>query len=158
MPTMICLEPVFQSTPPCGGDAGPAVRTAFNYDFNPRPLAGATSKGDLESVMQIFQSTPPCGGDISLFAVSSSSSPFQSTPPCGGDHRLRKPGRRGPDFNPRPLAGATTYDDLIDSYEKISIHAPLRGRHECHHVLSRTYQFQSTPPCGGDYIRDCLSF
>ena len=53
---------------------------------------------------------------------------FQSTPPCGGDGRLPPvyPGR--PDFNPRPLAGATQAPESPEALSGISIHAPLRGR------------------------------
>ena len=54
---------------------------------------------------------------------------FQSTPPCGGDHRNSFETIRGPDFNPRPLAGAT-YRFL--------------------YIKSSDFIFQSTPPCGGD--------
>ena len=55
-------------------------------------------------------------------------SQFQSTPPCGGDRDYRAWTKAIHDFNPRPLAGATNgYMGLV-LYNKISIHAPLRGR------------------------------
>ena len=77
-----------------------------------------------------FQSTPPCGGDLTDDDALIQDLIFQSTPPCGGDkygerkHQLttdisihaplrgRLPismmVRAGRNFNPRPLAGATT--------------------------------------------------
>ena len=75
------------------------------------------------------------------------------------------------DFNPRPLAGATQRpgwhcinvafqstppcggDDfwLPDAYDnRISIHAPLRGRQQKLVDAGKAETFQSTPPCGGD--------
>ena len=42
---------VFQSTPPCGGDQ---IRDSFRdytYDFNPRPLAGATHLADIDQAI-----------------------------------------------------------------------------------------------------------
>ena len=120
----------FQSTPPCGGDS----RWQFVYYssgyFNPRPLAGATHVAkDSITVDELFQSTPPCGGDlwveahciateISIHAPLrgrrglcprvGAGGKFQSTPPCGGDLGKRHPQPDPGDFNPRPLAGATS--------------------------------------------------
>ena len=121
--------PIFQSTPPCGGD-----------HFATRSRTTRT----------IFQSTPPCGGDrICLLTRLLHPPKFQSTPPCGGDREqgvrvlrggisIHAPlrGRRDVSitiyidtyFNPRPLAGATHF-------------AP---------GFPRFSAFQSTPPCGGD--------
>ena len=75
----------FQSTPPCGGDTCGMMPTASGWNFNPRPLAGATLKRSCH---------------------------FWKT-----------------DFNPRPLAGATRCYKRCKKWGKISIHAPLRGRH-----------------------------
>ena len=58
-----------------------------------------------------------------------SSVPFQSTPPCGGDSAAGFSAAPRPDFNPRPLAGATFF-------------------WFCRRFIS--FLFQSTPPCGGD--------
>ncbi len=76
------------------------------FNFNPRPLAGATIDCLTVSQVQGFQSTPPRGGDvpfgpyvagarISIHAPSRGRLPsifitrrfaiFQSTPPRGGD-------------------------------------------------------------------------
>ena len=54
--------------------------------------------------------------------------PFQSTPPCGGDELVTTGDQRFPNFNPRPLAGATRPLGGLLDYRSISIHAPLRGR------------------------------
>ena len=76
---------------------------------------------------------------------------FQSTPPCGGDKPPPWAPLLPPNFNPRPLAGATHSDRLTIRTLCISIHAPLRGRQVCGHVTARDPEkFQSTPPCGGD--------
>ena len=79
------------------------------------------------------------------------------------------------DFNPRPLAGATSAMAKTIAISTISIHAPLRGRllHRadanpvsgisihaplrgrlCWCCVTWTCSgFQSTPPCGGDLSR-----
>ena len=79
------------------------------------------------------------------------------------------------DFNPRPLAGATLAHQAVGRCQRISIHAPLRGRlalllnADVKKIISihaplrgrqrfRLHQtgpaaFQSTPPCGGDHKR-----
>ena len=54
---------------------------------------------------------------------------FNPRPLAGATHRAKGPSSGAPDFNPRPLAGATA-----------------------DHFFSFTLdQFQSTPPCGGDF-------
>ena len=76
-----------------------------------------------------------------------------------------------PDFNPRPLAGATGADFIcfsVNAFQStppcggdtigfvqgrhffISIHAPLRGRLRRSAASREVGVFQSTPPCGGD--------
>ena len=91
--------------------------------------------------------------------------------PLRGRPRLWLPCARCFYFNPRPLAGATGREPATMKLALISIHAPLRGRPAAsywsryyHHfnprplagatqqleALAEGYQFQSTPPCGGD--------
>ena len=55
-------------------------------------------------------------------------------------------------FNPRSLAGATNI--ITDTYAKksISIHAPLRERLGADEAYLAQLSFQSTLPCGSDYI------
>ena len=126
------------------------TRPTGAWNFNPRPLAGATIhhiaprlcsrisihaplRGRLvtnlyEDRVGEFQSTPPCGGDNCLSIKRLNLTKFQSTPPCGGDSG---PPRRiwvANHFNPRPLAGATPGGGICPRFLWISIHAPLRGR------------------------------
>ena len=98
---------IFQSTPPCGGDGTGKKAEQHRSNFNPRPLAGATTNSLLStSFLTKFQSTPPCGGDFSPSV-----------------HSLHYG-----NFNPRPLAGATRARREQIEIRLISIHAPLRGR------------------------------
>ena len=93
------------------------------------PLRGRQEAESSRSRRKRFQSTPPCGGDCTTREKGSwSYLIFQSTPPCGGDHFHSIHGPSHPDFNPRPLAGAT---------KLAALEMPPAG-------------FQSTPPCGGD--------
>ena len=55
---------------------------------------------------------------------------FNPRPPCGGDPAASRYSFCLRHFNPRPLAGATTGVTMTDHAIVISIHAPLRGRHE----------------------------
>ena len=140
--------------------------------FNPRPLAGATNvvRGMTENALisihaplrgrqndlgflaflQKFQSTPPCGGDFLLRRIAACNTLFQSTPPCGGDDPRGTSLWVRWDFNPRPLAGATSVVSGLFFCVSISIHAPLRGRRTGSSTGTCKSQFQSTPPCGGD--------
>ena len=119
-------------------------------DFNPRPLAGATSENlSLFMIFAYFNPRPLAGATPQLGGLHHSTQ-FQSTPPCGGDcsgifsptdtkisihaplrGRLCAVGQvfQHIDFNPRPLAGAT--------FSRCTIPAAA-------------WRFQSTPPCGGD--------
>ena len=103
---LLKYAPLFQSTPPCGGDWEAPWAMATPWYFNPRPHAGATVMLPGGSSDFLFQSTPPCGGDViptyrvsqffnfnprphagatSVSPLTVTSFPFQSTPPCGGD-------------------------------------------------------------------------
>ena len=141
-----------------------------------------------------FQSTPPCGGDcllepavqlrqISIHAPLRGRRQVHGEPGRGHRISIHAPlrGRRRTErcrtsgrnyFNPRPLAGATSFpmvslppmvisihaplrgrlgSEIEESHaEEISIHAPLRGRQINQQVVNGSSRFQSTPPCGGD--------
>ena len=93
---------------------------------------------------------PPCGGRPCWDAVIRSVSEFQFTPPYGGDRCSSGFRRSSLYFNPRPHTGATRQDGFwrccrrdfnprphtgatapyVPYYNgnKISIHAPIRGR------------------------------
>ena len=132
------------------GRPQPGIIKVERFYFNPRPLAGATVKIYARDWSRRFQSTPPCGGDPKTIAISTEYPRFQSTPPCGGDRNPPDNPHRQPDFNPRPLAGATCHKYQHDNYTIISIHAPLRGRPTAVSSRGLSWSFQSTPPCGGD--------
>ena len=162
----------FQSTPPRGGDDSPGKVLHKSFHFNPRPLAGATTPASGQRKSFLISIHAPSRGRPELCRYSISSKTFQSTPPRGGDEVPLAPCRIDCDFNPRPLAGATDLEGVLDCDLTISIHAPSRGRRR--HTLatlldraisihapsrgrlaavlrrSRSSRFQSTPPRGGD--------
>ena len=106
--------------------------------------------------------------------ASSMSSSFQSTLPCGSDNEQfvgyygqRKISIHAPlrerlrhlmvtnfltNFNPRSLAGATTAANQPYFIVYISIHAPLRERQQPQINLILLFTFQSTLPCGSDFL------
>ncbi len=144
-------------------------------DFNPRPLAGATSVSLSASicvaisihaplrgrhcfiwqrqVFKVFQSTPPCGGDPTGAAGGPPYHNFNPRPLAGATVFSRGPGFVYVYFNPRPLAGATKSYNSVADLATISIHAPLRGRPSGRCKQFGIKLFQSTPPCGGDRTR-----
>ena len=77
-------------------------------DFNPRPLAGATYFSLYSVLCRLISIHAPLRGRPVILATSNLPSSFQSTPPCGGDQARPRQPKAGPDFNPRPLAGATS--------------------------------------------------
>ena len=90
VPFLISPPHLFQSTPPCGGDTGELESHYHTPISIHAPLRGRLSAVFLNATMLIFQSTPP----------------------CGGDRNARTASRNLEDFNPRPLAGATTLRSL----------------------------------------------
>ena len=97
-----------------------------------------------------FQSTPPCGGDLICFSCWRLTPDFNPRPLAGATPRLVITPSSSRDFNPRPLAGATLRFRRAWEVRYISIHAPLRGRQIQGSGLEKAERFQSTPPCGGD--------
>ena len=161
------------------GRLSPALRRALFFNFNPRPLAGATKI--LFNRLRVFFISihAPIRGRLCSGARSTAAPGFQSTPPYGGDRRLfvcpadfvisiHAPirgrtheslhGILGFDFNPRPHTGATpTPAEKIED-ELISIHAPIRGRQPVLEFLGPDTEFQSTPPYGGDPEDSMVTF
>ena len=79
---------------------------------------------------------------------------FQSTPPRGGDPYI--PSFQAvvcPDFNPRPLAGATQCWREQGNYQTISIHAPSRGRPGLQAFQSFLHDFNPRPLAGATVRR-----
>ena len=103
---LIVLMVLFQSTLPRGSDAKQVLHLFFDWNFNPRSLAGATIKHFFGLLTTLFQSTLP----------------------RGSDHRPTGCPASLPYFNPRSLAGATSIPDHLVSPRHISIHAPSRER------------------------------
>ena len=120
------------------------------YNFNPRPLAGATSGAKKSLDGFTFQSTPPCGGDCLTKKLHHLRRHFNPRPLAGATFNIRMVRDHRKDFNPRPLAGATIEVKVKPNKPTISIHAPLRGRPTRRRSGCRMILFQSTPPCGGD--------
>ena len=126
---LLSVPSLFQSTLPCGSDAGLewyVWRTSISIHapLRERPQSSLTS-----SVYGTFQSTLPCGSDHPLPSISAQ------------EH----------DFNPRSLAGATRDHHALPAAIFISIHAPLRERRASRFLtLFLISAFQSTLPCGSD--------
>ena len=113
---------------PCGGDPRKMGLSASGADFNPRPLAGATNPHEVGNLTYLISIHAPLRGRPGLRPAQGGGGIFQSTPPCGGDASRTCTGTTASDFNPRPLAGATTTTKSRTKWK----------------------EFQSTPPCGGD--------
>ena len=122
---------VFQSTLPCGSDAGRCSALPAVPNFNPRSLAGATCAFSAGcQPVPAFQSTLPCGSDGDKQEMYEDVYKFQSTLPCGSDLM--------PFCFPACLP-------------QISIHAPLRERLSSLGITDQSCRaFQSTLPCGSD--------
>ena len=77
---------------------------------------------------------------------------FQSTLPCGSDSNKFTLQFKFTDFNPRSLAGATFREAFQIQRWYISIHAPLRERLLLIILPLNNLIFQSTLPCGSDFL------
>ena len=77
--------PVFQSTPPGGGDCTENFKRKVPHISIHAPLRGRRFSCVSHSSAVLFQSTPPCGGDAGNECMIFKCNKFQSTPPCGGD-------------------------------------------------------------------------
>ena len=144
------------------------------WNFNPRPLAGATdtTKGTAESTIisihaplrgRLPQETIPIQGVLYFNprplagATHTDRHSFQGLQisihaPLRGRRETGKGRRPGKDFNPRPLAGATSSQALTSSLDLFQSTPPCGG--DLWHITHGefTIQFQSTPPCGGDAL------
>ena len=100
------------------------------WNFNPRPLTGATPR-------QSF--------------ISQSERNFNPRPLTGATRAGSPPTTGWQDFNPRPLTGATSNRCCRQLTHQISIHAPSRGRRLFKIHFLNCGLFQSTPPHGGDH-------
>ena len=165
-------QSIFQSTPPCGGDATTSKCSCKGTYFNPRPLAGATVAFQHRVVFPPdFNPRPLAGatfgiktldpnGKISIHAplrgrqmrncIIMQKGEFQSTPPCGGD--LWPSGVTGNItlFQSTPPCGGDSgrwIHSFLCSYFNPR---PLAGATGILFDERHQRSFQSTPPCGGD--------
>ena len=100
--------PLFQSTPPYGGDPRPPVRLKPLSNFNPRPYTGATDGRFRHHAFPSISIHAPIRGRHILLSMRKAEIIFQSTPPYGGDHNGTPSCHHRTNFNPRPHTGATT--------------------------------------------------
>ena len=75
----------------------------------------------------------------------------------GATRRWEDDRQRNTDFNPHPLAGATAFDGKSYFDFQFQSTPPCGGDEDTVSYNGNTYKFQSTPPCGGDHQPDqCL--
>ncbi len=104
-----------------------ATFTLYGSRFNPRTRTGCDPHPTNSFVNSSFQSTHPHGVRLDGHGYPNLALMFQSTHPHGVRLSGRvawQPYRR---FNPRTRTGCDAIDDLIDTPEFVSIHAPARG-------------------------------
>ena len=130
MQMLLTASGVFQSTPPCGGDASFHLFLYSHYISIHAPLRGRLVVLLQDGLLFPISIHAPLRGRREHPLHFFYKGKFQSTPPCGGDPEPIINADQLKNFNPRPLAGATPLDK-----KKIDIQSI----------------FQSTPPCGGDY-------
>ena len=121
---------VFQSTPPCGGDQITYSRQKMSCISIHAPLRGRRTVQNIGYLYQHISIHAPLRGRLKTYPI----------PQYRGKISIHAPlrGRQSPDrYNPKSSA--------------ISIHAPLRGRPSGAFRHGASEQFQSTPPCGGDF-------
>ena len=140
----------FQSTPPCGGDStGFALPHTLMISIH-APLRGRLKRCFFRDGAVVISIHAPLRGRPFSVVVGVRQPEFQSTPPCGGD--IQADGRKIVvlDFNPRPLAGATSVETGLFWMPQHFNPRPLAGATMDTTGCCIVSLFQSTPPCGGD--------
>ena len=130
---------------------------ALHRYFNPRPLAGATSLGQVHHLDVAISIHAPLRGRLVWNLVAVLVYEISIHAPLRGRllpfHHLRAV----PDFNPRPLAGATS-PSMFSVYTILNFNPrPLAGATTSPQTKVKVMIFQSTPPCGGDGLLAGLS-
>ena len=121
---------LFQSTLPYGSDLGSVLTAGANVNFNPRSLAGATSRtADIRRSYPSFNPRSLTGATPPFFICSAEYDPFQSTLPHRSD------------------AAAVPAQEQT---QRISIHAPSQERLIIDNGHGHSAQFQSTLPHRSD--------
>ena len=114
---------------PLAGATLPIRRKSYDkLYFNPRPLAGATYFCRSGLVWAYISIHAPLRGRHKTYIGAGYQYDFNPRPLAGATSGPIKTSPGSPDFNPRPLAGATVGQRGVDAPDGISIHAPLRGR------------------------------
>ena len=143
----------FNPRAPCGARRciGYCVSFAFLFQST-RPMRGAT---DLVtkwlSLSRVSIHAPHAGRDHISFHCRARRGSFNPRAPCGARPRSMRSRIRVHRFNPRAPCGARRgYDNSLDEYRDVSIHAPRVGRDliTTHYYQINT-QFQSTRPVWG---------
>ena len=127
-PVPTSYSALFQSTPPCGGDMRQMLPQDIAAISIHAPLRGRLVFPVILCFYPGFQSTPPCGGDECPPVTHSKVGYFNPRPLAGATSFKKSWLLQVPNFNPRPLAGATYLACKVLGQDYISIHAPLRGR------------------------------
>ena len=145
----------FQSTPPCGGDRPPTAddKQAFEISIH-APLRGRLDPQSSSLFLFCISIHAPLRGRLRGSWLMLKRARFQSTPPCGGDPAGCKFSTSPRHFNPRPLAGATGPDAAKAPPDRISIHAPLRGRLQHPGRTAAPTHFNPRPLAGATSYRD----
>ena len=122
------IRPHFNPRPLAGATAGEHPVGVSPFDFNPRPLAGATAVRPRISPGAGISIHAPLRGRLTTEMPLRHIKHFNPRPLAGATEKKTRVRGSEIDFNPRPLAGATKMRNAASSNQKISIHAPLRGR------------------------------
>ena len=124
------------------------------YHFNPRSLAGATSRKAVELTGLEFQSTLPRGSDLPTGIKAYMQDDISIHAPSRERRLLQLHFSHSHYFNPRSLAGATVILTIYFILLSISIHAPSRERRTCYLDDFYNCRFQSTLPRGSDQMQN----
>ncbi len=146
-------ESMFQSTPPRRGDSRSFAVKPYLTTFQSTPPRRGDRPSRMRSNLWLkFQSTPPRRGDGPDARRIRGIGAFQSTPPRRGDKTVFVPFTVTVGFNPRPREGATNRAGRAADGERVSIHAPAKGRLGTLYLYLQRHRFQSTPPRRGDKL------
>ncbi len=133
--------------PTRGATSAPNLR-GLNERFNPRAHAGRDRGLVLFLTRRTVSIHAPMRG-ATLFTVKKSTrTVFQSTRPRGARRACTLLGLWWRCFNPRAHAGRDSANEKLHYFDKVSIHAPMRGATNTFQCFSSIDQFQSTRPCG----------
>ncbi len=172
---LVTILSSFQSTPPRGGDLGilevgrvrsisihapsrgrrawfPAGGTPGVISIH-APSRGRQYKNNIKQKQTKISIHAPSRGRRIEMWTRAGTRRFQSTPPRGGDGSGCRFCHRAGNFNPRPLAGATSTARPLKPTGLISIHAPSRGRLIFFRKRSKIIGYFNPRPLAGATVR-----